>query len=300
MINELRQKYRGIVPPVLTPFKEDKSICYETYEKFIDWLCNQPVDMLFAMGGSSEYQTLTIDERQQIIDILVRVAGQRKITIAGTGADNLVETIKLSRYAEQAGADAIGVIVPTDIPGNPDSLFDYYQAVCRAVSLPVMVYDPRGEGPYSVTPALMRRMIDELENIVAIKYRTVDGERMGFMALEIANDISLLSGAETVYLQDMTVGAVGCVGGGANFYPQLIADLQTAFHDGRMQEARELHNTILRSFKVLERVYWPLSGKIILQELGLPFELITRVEPRSFGEEDVTAIRSYYRRLLQL
>lgn len=300
MSNPLHQKYKGIIPPVLMPFNEDKSIDYETLEKFIDWLCGKKVDILFAMGGSSEYQTLTLTERKKIIDILVDVNNNRKLAVAGTGAENLLETIELSKYAEEKGADGIGVVMPTDIPGNFDALFEYYKAVDSAVNIPIMVYDPRGEGPHSATPQLMRKMIDELKNIVAIKYRTVDGERMGAMAMEIADDISLFTGAETVYLQDLTVGAVGCVGGGANFYPELIAQVQEELLKGNLLKARELHFEILRATNVISRVYWPLGGKIVLQELGLPYKLVTRVEPRPFSEEDVKAIREYFRKLLNI
>lgn len=300
MSNPNHEKYHGVIPPILMPFNEDKSIDYGTLEKFIDWLCGRKVDILFAMGGSSEYQTLAMDERKKIIDILVTVNNKRKIAVAGTGAENLVKTIELSKYAEEKGADGIGVVVPTDIPGNDDALFDYYKAVDDAVNIPIMVYDPRGEGPHSVTPELMRKMVNELKNLVAIKYRTVNGERMGAMAREIADDISIFCGAEMVYLQDLTMGAVGCVGGGANFYPELIADVKTAFENRDMEKARQLHFKILDAIKVQSRVYWPLSGKIILQELGLPYKLITRNTPQPYTEEDVEAIRVYHRELLGL
>ena len=300
MENRLHQKYRGIIPPVLTPFNEDKSVDFQTLEKFVDWLCQQKVDILFPMGGSGEYQTLQMNERKQIIDSVVKAAGGRKQVFAGTGSTSLQETLELSRYAAEHGADGVGVVMPTDIPGNEESLFTYYKAVNDAVNCPFMVYDPRGEGPHSATPKLMRRMVDALDKLVAIKYRTVNGEYMGCMAREISDDISLFSGAETVFLQDLSVGAIGCVGGGANFYPELIRELQDRFLDSDILGARKVQYKILEATAVLENVYWPLSGKIVLQELGFPFKLVTRVEGRAYTEEDVSAIRVYYRELLNI
>ena len=274
MSKDLHKKYRGIIPPVLTPFKQDKSLDIPVLEKFIDWLCGQKVDILFPMGGSGEYQTLTVEERKEIIDCVVN--------------------------AEKKGADGVGVVIPTDIPGTEDAIFEYYRAVDEELSIPFMVYDPRGEGDHSATPALMRRMIDGFKNLVAIKYRTVNGESMGYMAREIAGDISLFSGAETVFLQDLSVGAVGCVGGGANFYPHLIWELQDRFEKNDLLGARQIQYRILEATTVLNRVYWPLSGKIILQELGFPFQLVTRVPTRPFTQEDVEHIREYYRKLLKI
>jgi len=300
MKNQLHEKYNGIIPPVLTPFNEDKTVDFQTLEKFIDWLCQQKVDILFPMGGSGEYQTLEMDERKKIIDSVVKAAGGRKQVFAGTGAASLEETLELSRYASEHGADGVGVVMPTDIPGNEESIFSYYQAVNDAIDCPFMVYDPRGEGPHSATPKLMRKMVDTLDKLVAIKYRTVNGEYMGYMAREISDDISLFSGAETVFLQDLSVGASGCVGGGANFYPALIRELQNRFLDGDILGARKVQYKILEATTVLENVYWPLSGKIVLQELGLPFKLVTRVEGRAYTEEDIRKIRLYYRELLDI
>ncbi len=300
MKSELHEKYRGIIAPVLTPFSEDKSVDFNTLEKFADWLCQQKVDILFPMGGSGEYQTLRIDERRQIIDTIVKAVAGRKQVFAGTGAATLEETIELSRYAAEHGTDGVVIVMPTDIPGNEESLFKYYKAVNDAIDCPFMVYDPRGEGDHSATPQLMRRMVDELDNLVAIKYRTVNGEYMGAMAREISDEISLFSGAETVFLQDLSVGAIGCVGGGANFYPELIRELQNRFLEGDILGAREVQYKILEATAVLENVYWPLSGKIVLQELGLPFKLITRVAGRAYTEESVSTIRKYYRELLNI
>lgn len=300
MKNDLHEKYRGIIPPVLTPFNEDKSVDFRTLEKFADWLCQQKVDILFPMGGSGEYKTLQLDERKKIIDTIVKGVAGRKQVFAGTGAATLEETIELSRYAAEHGADGVGVVMPTDIPGNEDSLFNYYKAVNDAIDCPFMVYDPRGEGNHSASPPLMRRMVNELDHLVAIKYRTVNGEYMGAMAREISDEISLFSGAETVFLQDLSVGAIGCVGGGANFYPELIRELQDRFLDCDILGAREVQYKILEATAVLENVYWPLSGKIVLQELGMPFKLVTRVEGRPYTEEHVRAIREYYRQLLNI
>ena len=300
MSNEFHKKFRGVIAPVLTPFNEDKSIDFSAYEKLVDWLCEQKLNMLFPMGGSGEYQTLTIDERKKIIDTVVNVSNGRKLFIAGSGASSLKDTIELSSYAETKEADGIGVVMPTDIPDNYDALFDYYKAVDDVISIPLMVYDPRGEGSHSASPKWMRRLISELKNVVAIKYRTVNGEFMGAMAKEIADDISLLSGAESVYLQDLAVGAVGCVGGGGNFYPNLMWQLQHKFENGELASARKIQYNILEALDVLGKVYWPLSGKIVLQELGFPFKLITRVKGLSFSEKDVAHIRKYYRKFLKI
>lgn len=295
---KLHEKYRGIITPVLMPFHQNKSLDFPTLEKFVDWLCTQKVSILFPMGGSGEYQFLSTDERVQIMKTILGVVNKRTLVFFGTGAENLQTTIKLTLEAEKLGADGVGVVMPTDIPDTEEELFSYYHAVGKATKLPFMVYDPRSVGHHFATPKLIRRLIDELDNLVAIKYRATDGELMGKMCREIAADVSLFSGSEAVALGDLALGAVGCVGGGGNFYPNLMWSLQDHFERGDILAAREVQFKILEAIEVLDHVYWPLSGKIILQELGFPFELVTRVPARPYTEEGVQAIRRYYRKLL--
>jgi len=295
---KIQDRFRGVIAPVLTAFKEDRSLDLDTYQQLIDWLCQSRISTLFPMGGSGEYQTLNMNERKVIIDLVAQINDRRRLFIAGTGGKNLQETITLCEYAQIKGADGVGVVIPDFIPPDQDSIFNYYQKIDEVLNIPVMIYDPRGEGDYMATPLLMRRLIDHLKNTAGIKYRTTNAEYMANMAAEIANDIALLSGNECTYLQDLVIGAVGCVGGGANFYPRLMWQLQDYFEQGEVLQARNVQYLLIDATHVLNRVYWPLSGKIVLQELGIPFKLITRIKGSPFSESDVQAIRRYYCRLL--
>ncbi len=301
MKNECHSKYRGVLPPVVMPFNEDESIDFDLLELFISWLCTQETGMLYPMGGSSEYLTLKVDERKKIMDIAMTASQGRKFVMAGVGAEKLEDVLELAKYADKNNVDGIHVVMPDNIEGTEDAIFNYYKQIFDVTRCPVMMYDPRGEGPHAATPSLMRRLLDAVgDRLVAIKYRTVDGVRMADMTRAVGEEISIFSGAETVYLQDLCLGAVGCVGGGGNFYPNLMNELQVKFEQGDIVGARQIQFQLLDACYALAPVYWPMSAKIILQELGFPFKLITRVKGPRFTEEGVNSIRVYYRRLLGL
>jgi len=291
--------YRGIAVPILTPFKEDQSIDFPVLEKLVDWLCQSAVSVLFPMGGSGEYSLLSVAERKEIIDCIVRTNGRRRLLFAGTGADSLAETLELTRYAQKAGCDGVGVVIPTHIPGTQQAIFEYYQAVDEVLEVPFMVYDPRGEGEHSVTPETMSAMVDKFRHLVAIKYRTLNGERMGLMTSAVSSRISVFSGSETVFLQDLSVGAVGCRGGGANFYPQIMEALQDCYQEGDLIEARRLQFSILEAIQALNPIYWPLSGKLVLQVLGIPIQPVTRQKGETPSAEAVRKLQDFYRVYLQ-
>jgi len=240
-----------------------------------------------------------LDERKEIIDCVVDAAKGRVAVAPQTGADTLEETVQLSSYAQEKGANAISVVIPTSIPDTEEAMFEYYKTVDSATPIPMLVYDPRGSGPHSMTPRLMSRMIDELQNIVAIKYRSTDGEYMGNMIRTVGERVNVLSGAETVQLTDIALGAVGVVGGGCNFYPNLLWRMTEKFNGGDIQGARADQFLVLEAVEELSRVYWPLSGKMVLQEIGFDFESVTRVPAQPYTKEGEEKLRSYYRSLLQ-
>lgn len=284
----------GIIVPMLTPFNDDTTLDGETLEHFTDWLCRRRVDVLFPMGGSGEYAYLTTEERKRVIDIVVPSSGKRVPVMPGTGGTSLEETLSLSLYAQQKGADAVGIIVPDFIEPSEETIFQYFQQIDSALNIPVMIYDPRGSGKNSITPQVMKRMADEFNNVKGIKYRTTDGERMARMVKEVGDKIAVLSGVEGVFLTDLAIGVAGVVGGGGNLFPELLADVQTQFELGNITQARQAQFRILDMNEVLDRIQWPLSGKIALDAMGVPFQPVVRLVPERYSKQDAQYIREYF------
>ncbi|OVE78922.1 hypothetical protein BVY01_04035 [bacterium I07] len=241
-----------------------------------------------------------MQERRGIIDCMEEVNQHRRWLIARTGGGNLKETLILSEHANLKGAEAVGVVVPDFIDPDDNSIFEYYQAIDRHITIPLMIYDPRGSGPYSPSPGLVERLVDEIPSVSGLKYRTTNGEYMANMARIVGDKLALLSGNEYTLLQDLSIGASGCVGGGANFYPNLLHKIYTLFKEDDIAQARSLQFQIIEAMHALSDVYWPLSGKIVLQELGIPFQLITRVRGEPFDEDAVAYIRTTYSHYLKM
>lgn len=289
----------GIITPVLTPFTEDNKVDFPTLEKFIDWLTTRMVHGLFPMGGSGEWKYLEMDERKQITDCVVKASNKRVPVYANVGAGSLEETLELALYAQKAGVDAITVVTPDFIDGTQAGLFKYFQTIDAQVDIPIFIYDPAGKGPFSPTPETMIKMLDELKNIAAMKYRTVIGEDMAQMIMAVGHRMSIISGSEMVYLPDLSLGTKGCVGGGCNIYPELIWDIRNQFEAKNHDAARKRQFEVIEHCLALGPVSWPCSGKIVLQVLGIPFTEVTRARTLPYSREAVKQIKDYFSRLLR-
>lgn len=299
MATPAKKDILGIITPVLTPFTEDNKIDIPALEKFIDWLTTRTVHGLFSMGGSGEWKYLSLDERKQIIDCVVSTSDKRVPVYTNVGASSLEETLELAIYAQNAGVDAITLVTPDFIEESQTALFNYFQAVDRQVDIPIFIYDPAGKGPFSPTPETMTKMLDELKNISAMKYRTVIGEDMAQMIMAVGHRMSIISGSEMVYLPDMALGTKGCVGGGCNLYPEIIWDIREQFEAGDHHAARKRQFEVIEHCRTLGAISWPCSGKIILKALGIPFTEVTRARTLPYSREAVKQLQNYFTKLIK-
>jgi len=277
MAQSQAHRFTGIIPPVLTPFTTDGAIDERGYDAVIDWLCKRPIGGLFVMGGLGEWRYMSWTERERIIHLAMEATDGRLPVVPHIGGVNqIAEIAKLGKTAAKLGAFAVALISPDDIPEGPEPLYQHVKAVSDAVELPLAIYDIHGSGPRSVTPALMKRMLDDGIDIVAIKYRSLRGDDMLAMVEAAGDRVSILAGAETVFLPTLAVGGVGVIGGGCNIYPGLLKQMQDDYAAGRNQEALEAQRRVNHLLDESERVNWPLAGKVIWAAWGLPVQPVVR------------------------
>lgn len=318
-MSDLAPKLNGIIAPVLTPFKTDKSVDYPTWERLVAWLIEHHVDALFVAGGSGEWQFLTPDERVELTRRAADVASGAVPIVAGSLGKDLRETVDLSKRVAQAGADYIGVVIPRfagpddylaysshkregdyDPMPAPDfsspleePIVGFFQWLVEAFPYPTMIYDPPGSGEYGLQPIWLRRLA-KLDPIVALK-KTTRNLRVFSQLLEAAGEsVAVIAGDETVMLPCLAVGAVGCIGGGGNMFPELMRAVYDSFMEGDLKTARRAHFELERINRLIEACGWPLSGKIALAARGFEIEPITRREVGQIRADDLAQLKDYF------
>lgn len=147
---------RGMVIPLLTPFRDDESVDEAALRWLVCHLIAQGVHGLFPVGSTGEFWALRDSERTRIIEIVVKEVAGRVPVYAGTGAPGTRQSVALTRQAEALGADAVVAITPFYISPNPDELYAHYAAIAEATRLPVIPYNnPVRTGGVNLTPDLM-------------------------------------------------------------------------------------------------------------------------------------------------
>ena len=138
---EAKQKLRGSICPVITPFKEDGSIDEETFKSLVNWQIESGSHGISVTGTSGEPSSLTIEERKRVMDLAKETIDGRVFFAPGTGSTNHDETMELTKYAEEIGVDAAMVIVPYYNKPNQEALFQHFKTVADSVDIPIIIYN---------------------------------------------------------------------------------------------------------------------------------------------------------------
>ena len=258
---------KGSLVALITPMNQDGSINYEQLHDLIDWHIENGTDGIVAVGTTGESATLPVEEHLAVIEATVKHVNKRIPVIAGTGANNTVEAIALSKAAEQAGADYTLSVVPYYNKPSQEGIYQHFKAIAEATSIPMIIYNVPGRTVVSMSNDTILRLA-EIPNIVGVK------EASGKIGsnIELINSVpegfAVLSGDDPTGLPFMLCGGHGVVTVAANVAPKLFADMCRAALKGDIATARRLNEQLIPIYNTMFCEPSPAAPKWGLSLLG--------------------------------
>ena len=248
---------RGSFPPVVTPFR-DGEVDYETYETFLERQIAEGSHGLLINGTTAEPSTLTIDERNRLVDLAVTTTNGRVPVCAATGSQSYAETRALCDHAVRAGADALLIVTPYYIRPPQRGLVEYYADLAARCELPVMIYHIPGRTAVQLELDSLEAIGERADNLVGMKHATTDLGYVTEALRRMGPDFRIFVGLEELSLPMMAVGACGMMNAVGNLVPGRVAALYEAgrqWSPGRRRESstRRFGNSTNRCFSTPTR-----------------------------------------------
>ena len=231
----------GIFPPIPTPFDADGSVSSSGLKQNLEFLNRYELSGIVVLGSNGEFVFLDPEEKVQTIEMVRDLLPTGKLLIAGTGCESTRSTVRLTREAAQAGADAALVINPHYYKNRMDraSLIRHYSTVADQSPIPIILYNmPASTGLDLDAPTVVE--LAGHGNIVGMKDSGGNLNKMAQVLGAIRGDFQMLAGSAGFLLPALSLGAVGAVAALANIAPQLCIRLHRAFRNGEIQRAAEL------------------------------------------------------------
>ncbi len=262
-------KLHGIYAPIATPFSGGK-IAYDKLEKNLKFWQESDLTGIVVMGSNGEFVLLSPEEKEELMRFVCGYVKRKKPVIAGTGAESTVETIRLSKKAAEAGAEAVLVVTPNYYKGEMTDpvLARYYRDVADASPLPVILYNmPRNAG-INIS-AKLAVDLSKHPNIIGIKDSGGNIVQIADMIRNAAEGFSVFAGSASYLSTTLALGGAGGTLALANVFPNECARLQTFFEAGKMKEARDLQMNLIDSNNAVT-ARWGIPGlKAALDMIGL-------------------------------
>ncbi|MCL6678130.1 4-hydroxy-tetrahydrodipicolinate synthase [Sphingomonas sp. RG327] len=260
-------RLRGSVPPLITPFT-DGAVDYDAYAAMVEFQVREGSHGILANGTTSEPASLTIEERNRIVDVAVEAAGGRVPVVAATGSQSLAETEALTDHAVRAGADAFLIVTPYYSKPPQRGLIDYYLSLAERHDRPWMVYHIPGRTAVSVTLDTFKELKDRSPTFVGMKHAAND---LGFVTeclCEFGDEFRIFVGLEELSFPMMAIGACGLMNAVGNLRPKVLSQLCEAVWNSDIPAARALHDRLLELNQAVFFDTNPIPIKYMMKRLG--------------------------------
>ncbi|MDY7028784.1 MAG: dihydrodipicolinate synthase family protein [Spirochaetota bacterium] len=212
-------KMKGVVPPMLTPFKENGDVDYESLKTLVEFL-KKEVDGLFITGSYGAGPMMNMEERKRVTEICVETAGGEVPIIVMVGSTTTMDSAELTRHAKAAGADAVASVGPYYFTHNQNDLIGFYSSLIGASDLPVYLYNnPKFQG-YEISLNTIKEL--KKRGLAGVKDATFDIlTHATYQRVLVDESFDLALGTESMWLSACALGTKAFIPGLGNAFPEI-------------------------------------------------------------------------------
>ncbi|NFO03288.1 4-hydroxy-tetrahydrodipicolinate synthase [Clostridium botulinum] len=258
--------FEGSGVAIVTPFN-DKGVDYDKLKDLLEWHVKEGTDSIVICGTTGEATTMTENEKKTVIKFAVDVINKRIPVIAGTGSNNTLSAMEMSRYAQSVGVDAILVITPYYNKTSQKGLFKHFKAVNDSVNIPIILYNVPSRTGVNITPKALVQ-IAELNNVVAIKEASGNISQIMEMKSLCKDKIDIYSGNDDQIVPIMSLGSKGVISVLANVIPNEVHTLTKKCLEGKFDEALDIQLNRLKLTNALFIETNPIPVKTAMNLMG--------------------------------
>ena len=228
------EPFRGCYTVLVTPFTPDgAAVDLPALRRLVEFQVAEGVRGLIPLGSTGEFLSVSREERAAIVDCVVGTAAGRVPVLVGTGMEDTRDAVALSREAEALGADGVMVIPPFYSVPTPEELQRHYDAIARAIGIPIMVYNNPATANVDLTPAILSDL-SRIPNCRYVKESTLEVTRVRDILAVCGDRMDVFAGV--LGYESAWLGAIGWVAVCSNVAPRLSSDM---FHAAAFEADRD-------------------------------------------------------------
>lgn len=260
---------QGTGVALVTTFHKQGNIDFTSLGKLIEHVISSGVDYLVCLGTTSEYPTLSEQEKMAIIDFTVETTASRVPIVLGIGGNDTREVVNRIKKTDCSSIAAILSVVPYYNKPNQNGLYAHFKAVAEASSVPVILYNVPGRTGVNMTAETCLRLANDFSNIIGIKEASGNmAQCMNLLAMKPQN-FTVVSGEDALLLPLMSLGMQGVISVTANAFPKQVSELVNYMLKSNLKKARPIHEQLLPFSNAIFEEGNPVGIKAALEIMGI-------------------------------
>lgn len=283
--------WRGVLPAITTPFKDDLSVDHRFLAEHAAWMADHGCVGMVSGGSLGEAATLSSAEKLEVIRTLAAAGGERAPVVAGVAALSTADAVGFVRAAEEAGAAGFMVLPPYVYLSDWRETKAHVSAIMQATQLPCMLYNNPVAYGTDFMPEQVAELAEENSNMVAIKESSTDVRRVTGIRALLGDRLELLVGVDDALVEGVAAGAVGWIAGLVNAFPRESVVLFELARQGRWQEAAELYDWFLPLLRLDTVIKFVQLIKLVQEQVGHGSEVVRPPRLTVTGAERAHALK---------
>lgn len=254
---------------LVTPFKTDESVDFESLGRLIEYQIENGTDYLVVLGTTAETATLTDTEQKEITQFVIDKVSGRVPLVLGVGGNNTRAVIEKVQQVDARTISAVLCVTPYYNKPSQEGLYQHYSAIAKASKLPIVMYNVPGRTGINMTGATTLRLAKEHSNIVAIKEASGNFSQIDEIIKNKPKDFMVISGDDGITFPLITLGAVGVISVIGNAFPREFSRMVRLALEGEYTSARKIHYQFNELIELLFVDGNPAGVKSMLSVMGM-------------------------------
>lgn len=264
-----RNKFIGTGVALVTPFKNNGDVDVKGLEKLVQHIVKGGCDYLVVLGTTGEGVTLNNDEKQLVIQTVLKTNKGRLPVVLGMGGNNTQQVVDEIKSTDFKGIDAILSVSPAYNKPSQAGIIAHYKAIDKVCPVPIILYNVPSRTGSNMLPATVLEIAKQCKSVIGIKEASGNVEQAMSILEHKSKDFLVISGDDGITLPLVAAGAVGVISVVANAYPKKFSQMVNAVLKGDNKTAQKLYYPFHSFIPLLFQEGNPAGVKAVLTELKI-------------------------------
>ncbi len=263
------EQFEGTGVALVTPFNDDFSIDVKALERIIEHCIDGGIDYLVALGTTGEAVTLSKEEKQQVMDTVIKTNAGRLPLVLGVGGNNTAAVVADLKTLDLSEFDAILSVSPCYSKPTQEGIYQHFKAIAKASPKPIILYNVPSRTGSNMLPETTLRLAHDLPNILAIKEACGDMTQIDEIIKGKPDDFLVISGDDFTALPTVLAGGAGVISVLGQGLPNAFSRMIALGSDDNAEDAYQIHHALLPIMQLIFEEGNPAGIKSIFEYLGL-------------------------------